>query len=87
MAEAMGDDPALASGADAQRPARADGTVSIGLRLLSFGPLLILALLTAGVTLAIIRKVRMFFWIALGLIFLAMHQPQRDSAQRQRLTR
>lgn len=32
---------------------------------------------TAGVTLAIIRKVRMFFWIALGLIFLAVHQPQR----------
>jgi ribose transport system permease protein len=48
----MGDDPALASGADGQRPGRTDGPVSIGLRLLSFGPLLILALLVAAVALA-----------------------------------
>jgi hypothetical protein len=32
---------------------------------------------TAGVALAVIRKVRMFFWIALGLIFLACNQPHR----------
>jgi len=36
-----------------------------------------------GVTLAIIRKIRMFFWIGLGLIFLAGNQPQRTQrAQR-----
>jgi Lysylphosphatidylglycerol synthase TM region len=36
---------------------------------------------TAGVALAIIRKIRMFCWIGLGLTFLAGGEPRRRSAQ------
>ena len=39
---------------------------------------------TAGLTLAIIRKGRMFFWIALGLVFLAAGQKERQKAKGKR---
>jgi len=37
---------------------------------------------TAGVALAIIRKIRMFCWIGLGLVFLAGNEPRRREAAR-----
>jgi hypothetical protein len=37
-----------------------------------------------GVTLAIVRKIRMFFWIGLGLIFLAGNQPPQDTERTER---
>ena len=38
----------------------------------------------AGVTLAIVRKIRMFFWIGIGLIFLAAAQKRNEATDRQR---
>lgn len=36
---------------------------------------------TAGVTVALVRKARMFFWIVLGLIFLAVRRKERRKAE------
>ncbi|MFN0087631.1 MAG: lysylphosphatidylglycerol synthase domain-containing protein [Blastocatellia bacterium] len=33
---------------------------------------------TAGVTLAIVRKIRMFFWIGIGLVFLSLSRRQKS---------
>ncbi|MGH9840826.1 MAG: lysylphosphatidylglycerol synthase domain-containing protein [Blastocatellia bacterium] len=38
---------------------------------------------TAGVTLAIVRKIRMFFWIGLGLVFLFASRRAGDRGKRQ----
>ncbi len=37
-----------------------------------------------GVTLAIVRKIRMFFWIGIGLVFLAAAQKRNEATDRQR---
>src|SRR5499427_2728047 len=39
-----------------------------------------------GVTLALIRKIRMFFWIGIGLIFLAVARNRKTGGQRDRET-
>ena len=38
----------------------------------------------AGVTLAIVRKIRMFFWIGIGLVFLTCAQKRNEATDRQR---